>query len=95
MHKLRQEAQLPSVADHVIRHNVSNGALGMVQAALELTPEDPLIEYWRDRFLTLYTEGLGQHSTPYPGMPELVHTLGHQELRGGWLRIKWSASPHR
>lgn len=85
---LRQEAQLSSIADHVIRNNVSNGALGMVQVALELAPEDAQIDYWRDRFLTLYTEGLGQHSTPYPGMAALVHTLGHQGVAWGVVTNK-------
>ena len=87
-HRLREEARLPPVVDHVIRHNVSNGALGMVQAAVEMAPDDPGIEHWRDRFLSLYAEGLGQHSAPYPGMAALVHSLGQRGVAWGVVTNK-------
>ena len=87
-HALREEAQLPPIPDSVIRHSVSNGALGMVQAALELTQDDARIEHWRDRFLTLYEGGLGQHSAPYPGLVRLVHLLAQQGIAWGVVTNK-------
>ena len=87
-HALRQEAQLPPIPDSVIRHNISNGALGMVQAALELTNDDARIEHWRDRFLTLYDAGLGQHSAPYPGLATLVRALAQKGIAWGVVTNK-------
>ena len=79
-HALRREAQLPAIPDSVIRHNISNGALGMVRAALELNQDDTRIEHWRDRFLALYDAGLGQHSAPYPGLATLVRALAQKGI---------------
>lgn len=87
-HSLRMEAELPPIPDSVIRHNVSNGALGMVQAVLALTHEDARIEHWRDRFLTLYEAGLGEHSAPYPGLAALVRALGKQAIAWGVVTNK-------
>lgn len=87
-HALRQEAQLPPIPDSVIRHNISNGALGMVQAALELTNDDARIEHWRHRFLTLYDAGLGQHSAPYPGLATLVRALAQKGIAWGVVTNK-------
>ena len=64
--QLRAEAGLPIDAK-TIWHSVSNGAIGMVEAALEMPADDPAFEQWRQRFLTLYETGLGDLSHPYPG----------------------------
>ena len=87
-HALRREAQLPAIPDSVIRHNISNGALGMVRAALELTHDDTRIEHWCDRFLTLYDAGLGQHSAPYPGLATLVSALAQKGIAWGVVTNK-------
>lgn len=73
--QLRQEAKLPPVDTHNIWHTVSDGAIGMVEAALEVAASDPSFEFWRQRFLDHYESGLGALSTPYPGMRELVSSL--------------------
>ena len=70
--QLRAEAGLPPIDAKTIWHSVSNGAIGMVEAALEMPADDPAFEQWRQRFLTLYETGLGDLSHPYPGLPELV-----------------------
>ena len=87
-HALREEAQLSPITDSVIRHSVSNGALGMVQAALGLTHDDIRIEHWRDRFLALYDAGLGQHSAPYPGLERLVRLLAKKGIAWGVVTNK-------
>ena len=73
--QLRAEAGLSSIDPQTIWHSVSNGAIGMVESALELSTDDPAFEPWRQRFLTLYETGLGDLSHPYPGLPELVANL--------------------
>ena len=61
--QLRAEAGLAPIDSETIWHSVSNGAIGMVQAALEMSADDPAFEHWRQRFLTLYETGLGNLST--------------------------------
>jgi phosphoglycolate phosphatase len=80
--QLRAEAGLAPIDSETIWHSVSNGAIGMVQAALEMSADDPAFEHWRQRFLTLYETGLGNLSHPYPALPELVADL---HKRGGRL----------
>lgn len=73
--QLRQEAALPALDTQTIWHSVSDGAIGMVRAALEMDTSDPSFELWRQRFLDHYERGLGSLSTPYAGMRELLSTL--------------------
>ena len=81
--QLRAEAGLPSMSDDEIWRSVSDGALGMVQAALEISSADPAFEMWRQRFLTLYEAGLGQLSDPYPGLTALIARLHQMDVRWG------------
>ena len=73
--QLRQEAALPALDTQTIWHSVSDGAIGMVRAALAMETSDPSFERWRQRFLDHYERGLGSLSRPYPGMRELLSTL--------------------
>ena len=69
---------------------MSNGAIGMVQAALEMSADDPAFERWRQRFLTLYETDLGNLSHPYPGLPELVADLHKAGIAWGVVTNKLS-----
>ena len=60
--ELRREASLPVMDTQTIWHSVSDGAIGMVQAALEISASDPSFEFWRQRFLDHYESGLGSLS---------------------------------
>ena len=73
--QLRAEAGLRPIDAKTIWHSVSNGAIGMVEAALEMPADDPASVQWQQRFLALYERGLGGLSHPYPGLPELVAGL--------------------
>ena len=42
--QLRAEAGLPPIDAKTIWHSVSNGAIGMVEAALEMPADDPAFE---------------------------------------------------
>lgn len=88
--KLRAEAGLAPIDPETIWHSVSNGAVGMVQAALEMSADDPAFEHWRQRFLTLYETGLGNLSHPYPGLPELVADLHKGGIAWGVVTNKLS-----
>ena len=88
--KLRAEAGLALIDPETIWHSVSNGAVGMVQAALEMSADDPAFEHWRQRFLTLYETGLGNLSHPYPGLPELVADLHKAGIAWGVVTNKLS-----
>ena len=88
--QLRAEADLPPIDAKTIWHSVSNGAIGMVEAALEMPADDPAFEQWRQRFLTLYEAGLGDLSHPYPGLPELVAGLDKAGIAWGVVTNKLS-----
>jgi len=88
--QLRREANLPEADAKTIWHAVSDGAIGMVQAALEIPPTDPALEFWRQRFLDHYESGLGAHSHPYPGIRELVSSLQSHEIPWGVVTNKLS-----
>jgi len=88
--QLRAEAGLAPVDSETIWHSVSNGAIGMVQAALEMSADDPAFEHWRQRFLTLYETGLGNLSHPYPALPELVADLHKAGIAWGVVTNKLS-----
>ena len=88
--QLRAEAGLAPIDPETIWHSVSNGAIGMVQAALEMSADDPAFERWRQRFLTLYETDLGNLSHPYPGLPELVADLHKAGITWGVVTNKLS-----
>jgi phosphoglycolate phosphatase len=88
--QLRNEAGLPPIDAKAIWHSVSNGAIGMVEAALEISADDPAFEHWRQRFLTLYETGLGNLSHPYPALPELVADLHKAGIAWGVVTNKLS-----
>ena len=88
--QLRAEAGLRPIAADTIRHSVSNGAIGMVEAALEMPADDPAFKQWQQRFLTLYERGLGDLSHPYPRLPELVAGLHQAGVAWGIVTNKLS-----
>jgi phosphoglycolate phosphatase len=92
--QLRQAAGLPAIAPEAIRRSVSDGAIGMVAAALEMATTHPTFEQWRQRFLNDYEKGLGQHSEPYPGLRALVSALGVSGIKWGVVTNKLSRFAH-
>ena len=88
--QLRAEAGLPPIDANTIWHSVSNGAIGMVEAALEMPADDPAFEQWRQRFLTVYEGGLGYLSQPYPGLSGLVAGLHKEGVAWGIVTNKLS-----
>ena len=92
--QLRAEAGLTPIDANTIWHSVSNGAIGMVEAALEMPADDPAFEQWRQRFLTLYETSLGDLSHPYPGLTQLVAGLHKAGVAWGVVTNKLSRFAH-
>ena len=92
--QLRAEAGLAPIEPKTIWHSVSDGAIGMVQAALGMSADDPSFEQWRQRFLTLYETGLGDLSHPYPRLPELVGDLQRAGICWGVVTNKLARFAH-
>ena len=86
--KLRQEAGLTAMDPNKIRQSVSDGTSGMVQTAMELSPDDPDFEFWRQRFLMHYSAGLGKKSSTFPGLFELVTELDNAGIAWGVVTNK-------
>ena len=92
--QLRHAAGLPAISPDTIRSSVSDGAIGMVATALGMATTDSAFEQWRQRFLTDYEKGLGQHSEPYPGLRKLVSTLASVDIKWGVVTNKLSRFAH-
>ena len=92
--QLREAAGLPAIAPEAIRSSVSDGAMGMVAAALDMTTTDATFEDWRQRFLNDYEKGLGQHSAPYQGLPKLVSALASAGIKWGVVTNKLGRFAH-
>lgn len=85
---LRAEAKLPPGDEQTIWHSVSNGAIGMVAAALDISASEPGFEPWRQRFLDHYATSLGTFSAPYPGIRELLSSLQSRGVAWGVVTNK-------
>lgn len=92
--QLRAEAGLAPIEPETIWHSVSDGAIGMVQASLGMSANDPAFEQWRQRFLTLYETSLGDLSHPYPGLRKLIADLQRAEIRWGVVTNKLARFAH-
>ena len=86
--QLRAEAGLAPIDSDTIWHSVSNGAIGMVQAALEMSADDTPLEQIRHRIIKKKKTGLGNLSHPYPGLLELVADLHKAGIAWGVVTNK-------
>lgn len=91
---LRAEHQLPALADHLIRQQVSNGGRALTRLALDIPPVtgnivgDEVFESKRQRLLDLYVEHIGSKSHLFPGMIELLDTCKKNDLPWGIVTNK-------
>lgn len=92
---VRDEAGLPALPLQDYRHNASNGARGLLGQALGLTPEDARYAAARSSFLAHYRANLTRHSSPFPGIPQLLLQLELSGLQWGIATNKagWLARP--
>ncbi|MBR9910104.1 MAG: HAD-IA family hydrolase [Gammaproteobacteria bacterium] len=83
LNRMRDEANLPPLAEPVIRNTVSDGARALVSLGFGLTEGEPGFEPLRQRLLDLYLEHLAVQSGPFPGIPELLDFLHSRGLAWG------------
>lgn len=70
----------PEHTEDQYRYFVGNGMTKLVERALPESQRNPqYIEQFRDEFFDYYSSHKEDHTTPYEGIPELLHTL--QEKR--------------
>jgi len=82
LNHLRQERNLPSLADDAIRRTVSNGARALIELGFNVQEGDPEFEQLRTRLLELYMQHIAVYTHPFSGIIELLHDIKRSGL--GW-----------
>src|SRR5690606_35295755 len=59
-----------------LRPMASHGARGLLKASLDIDPEHPEYEAHRQQFLQDYELAMTELTVLFPGVPELLETLG-------------------
>lgn len=97
---LRQEHQLPPLADDIIRLQVSNGGWALTRLALDM-PQQPAttdsatasknnekIKEQRERLLDLYIEHIAEKSGLFDGINELLESCNQRSIPWGIVTNK-------
>ena len=71
-----------------LRPFASAGARGLLHAAFGLKPDDPDYKAQREVFLEYYAEAVCEHTTLFPGIPELLAQLKARNIRWGIVTNK-------
>ncbi len=88
VNQLRALHDLPDLNTQVIRAEVSNGAKALVKLALNLTEEHPEYEQKRRQLLELYSQNLGNETTIFPGIADLLEWLDTANIPWGIVTNK-------
>ena len=90
-----QEHGRPPAAAELIRAQVSDGSIGMLSTAFELSPEAAAFAALREDFLSRYEQGLAAHTRPFPGISELDTRISAicGPKRGAWAITVRSTLP--
>ncbi len=62
----------PPLALEIIRLQASHGSIGLLGLGFGVTPDDPSFAALREEFLAHYNAHICDHTTLFPGMPELI-----------------------
>ncbi len=87
----RQHRGLPPADYDQLRPMASQGARGLLRAALDLHPGDEGYDSTREQFLRDYAELMYPHSTLFPGVAELLGQLQAHGLPWGIVTNKITA----
>lgn len=71
-----------------LRAVVTGGAAALLQAALDIAPHHGDYARLRERFLTLYAEGVARHTQLFPGMEAVLATLEERAIPWGIVTNK-------
>jgi len=91
LNQLRQQEQLPPLADATIREVVSNGARAMVRLGFGVDEGETGFGELRQRLLDLYLMHLAKHTIPFPGIEKLLNELAENDIAWGVVTNKPSA----
>ena len=80
---LLKEHNKPALADEKIRACVSNGARALIAMAFDIDETYPEFQALRLRLLELYLENLAVATKPFPGITNLLRTLGQHNIAWG------------
>jgi len=84
----RERRGLPALPEPQLRPYASQGARGLLRAALDLTPEHPEFPAARQQFLDDYEAAMTRHTRLFPGIAELLARLGRHGLAWGIVTNK-------
>ena len=78
-----------------IRPVVSHGGIALIQLGFGLQQSDPAFEPLRQRLLDVYRDNLSRHTTPFPGIEELLDTIEQRGINWGIVTNKpaWLTEP--
>ena len=65
----------PTHKEEEYRHFVGNGIPKLIERMLPAGTQKPVIDLAYEIFMEYYSEHKCDHTKPYPGIPELIHTL--------------------
>ncbi|MCA0900754.1 HAD family hydrolase [Microbulbifer agarilyticus] len=91
LNQLREQEQLPPLADATIREVVSNGARAMVHLGFGVDEGEHGFDDLRQRLLDLYLMHLARHTVPFPGIVRLLNELAENDIAWGVVTNKPSA----
>ncbi|WP_226664807.1 HAD family hydrolase [Microbulbifer aggregans] len=91
LNQLREQEQLPPLADTTIREVVSNGARAMVRLGFGVDEGESGFDDLRQRLLDLYLAHLAHHTVPFPGIELLLNQLADIGIAWGVVTNKPSA----
>ncbi|MCL2309783.1 MAG: HAD-IA family hydrolase [Proteobacteria bacterium] len=87
-HVRQHLCDLPPLPASRLRTFASRGAAGLLQAGLNLKPEDAAFERARDLFLAYYASHLTDHVRFFPGIETLLENLENRGLPWGIVTNK-------
>ena len=78
-----------------IRPVVSHGGIALIQLGFGLEQTDPAFEPLRQRLLAVYRDNLSRHTTPFPGIVELLDSIEQRGINWGIVTNKpaWLTEP--
>jgi len=85
---MRVKRGLAPLEAHAVRPYASMGARGLLRIGFGMTPQSPDYAAMRDEFLANYAAAICVHTRLFPGMRELLRTLGQRAIAWGIVTNK-------
>lgn len=88
LNRVRLEEKLPLLADDLIRQHVSNGANALIKLGFGEELTDDSHQGYRQRLLDHYLASIAEHTSPFPGIAELIEQLTARDIAWGIVTNK-------